>query len=826
VAVEVYANQPLGTVTSGGTDAPAAGTTETWTVLPAAAFAAASSTAYPPTQFHIADVAAPSETMRVMNVGGNTWTVVRGTESTTPVTHAPGFQVTQVVTQGGLTALTTAALGGPQDWFNVKTYGATGNGSTDDTAAIQAAITAAQTAGGGTVYLPHGKYSVSSTLTITASGLAIIGEPTEDVGSGSMINPTNLSFTVLQSTSPWLVLRDFTIKWNTLTGASGGASGPIGISVADDTQMSNVQVIHAYNGILVQGGGNVFWDVAVELANVADTGRWGICISGASGNPNSFNAYNTNVSTDLNYVGDGWVVCDGFSSIVLNNCYAAGARYGLWATQNGGPVLTGGTTPHGIVLNQWACEQCDTALKLDYGSSLQINGCQMDSMQSVTGGVEVASTWSSGCWIQINAFKYGPGQGGINIAAPSGAVMLTNVLMSGITQQAALEVTGGCNVTVSNFYANMSGNAPAGSGVVQLDSGFTGTFSMSAFTLLNGVYGLLVAAGATGVYNISSGSIAGMSAAPLSIGAAAAGSSITGVSGINTTGPYSTTNLAGIFGDGSDGAAVLNGTNTYSWASLAGSTYTLSRDIFVTSLTISGGVTVNTAAFRTFCAGPIASAGTIQDNGNTPPGTTTAGAYNGAAGTTSHTYQNGAGGGAGAITGTAGNGSQGAAIGGVGSGGAGGAGTTGTAGSGGSTRGGSGTFNLRIPQNAISGALWAATTDNATAPSGGSGGGGGAGDGTNSGGAGGGGGGVIAMFAWSVINTGTISAAGGAGSAPTAGNCGGGGGGGGGLILAYTLSPWTAGTTSVAGGAGGGHTGTGVSGSNGNNGSVLNVIVQ
>jgi hypothetical protein len=718
-----------------------------------------------------------------------------------------------------MTLAQMAQLGNPGDWYNAKNYGAAANGSTDDTAAIQAAITAAQASGGGVVYLPHGNYKVSSTLTVTASGLAIIGEPTEDVGSGSMINPTNLGFTVLQSTSPWLVLRDFTIKWNTLTGASGGASGPIGISVADDTQISNVQVIHAYNGILVQGGGNVFWDVAVELANVADTGRWGICISGASGNPNSFNAYNTNVSTDLDYVGDGWVVCDGFSSIVLNNCYAAGARYGLWATQNGGPVLSGGTTPHGIVLNQWACEQCDTALKLDYGSSLQINGCQMDSMQSVTGGVEVASTWSAGCWIQINAFKYGPGQGGINIAAPSGAVMLTNVLMSGITQQAALEVTGGCNVTVSNFYANMSGNAPAGSGVVQLDAGFTGTFSMSAFTLLNGVYGLLVAAGATGIYSISAGSIAGMSAAPVSIGASPAGSSVTGVSGINSTGPLTTTNLGGIFGDGSDGAAVLNGTNTYSWASLAGSVYTLTRDIFVTSLTISGGVTLSTTAFRTFCAGPVANAGTIQDNGNSAVSAA------GAGGTFSHSYQGAQSGGTG-TTANGGNGGQGSAIAVVGSGGGGGAGTPGLAGSGGGTRGGSGTFNLRIPANAISGVDWAATTNDAVALSGGSGGGGGGGDGTNPGGGGGGGGGVIALFAWFIVNTGTISAAGGNGFTPAAGNTGGGGGGGGGAILAYTLMPWTAGTTSVAGGQGGGHAGTGVSGSSGGNGTVLNVVVQ
>jgi hypothetical protein len=49
--------------------------------------------------------------------------------------------------------------------YNVKGYGAVGNGSTDDTVAIQAAITACPS--GGTVYLPTGSYLLSAGLTIT-----------------------------------------------------------------------------------------------------------------------------------------------------------------------------------------------------------------------------------------------------------------------------------------------------------------------------------------------------------------------------------------------------------------------------------------------------------------------------------------------------------------------------------------------------------------------------------------------------------------------------------------------------------------------------------
>jgi hypothetical protein len=50
--------------------------------------------------------------------------------------------------------------------FNAMSYGATGNGTTDDTAAIQSALTAAGNNGGGVVYLPAGNYHLTNTLAV------------------------------------------------------------------------------------------------------------------------------------------------------------------------------------------------------------------------------------------------------------------------------------------------------------------------------------------------------------------------------------------------------------------------------------------------------------------------------------------------------------------------------------------------------------------------------------------------------------------------------------------------------------------------------------
>jgi parallel beta-helix repeat protein len=60
--------------------------------------------------------------------------------------------------------------------YSVHYFGATGDGSTDDTAAIQRAINACSQNGGGIVWVPNGTYRCTSRLRITSSGVKVIGE--------------------------------------------------------------------------------------------------------------------------------------------------------------------------------------------------------------------------------------------------------------------------------------------------------------------------------------------------------------------------------------------------------------------------------------------------------------------------------------------------------------------------------------------------------------------------------------------------------------------------------------------------------------------------
>jgi hypothetical protein len=70
------------------------------------------------------------------------------------------------------------------DVVNVKDFGAKGDGVTDDTAAIQAAINSVSSRNGGEVRFNAGQYKVSSQLTVSTSGVKLIGVGAEAYAAG------------------------------------------------------------------------------------------------------------------------------------------------------------------------------------------------------------------------------------------------------------------------------------------------------------------------------------------------------------------------------------------------------------------------------------------------------------------------------------------------------------------------------------------------------------------------------------------------------------------------------------------------------------------
>ena len=81
--------------------------------------------------------------------------------------------------QSGTGAVTRTVKAKLQETVSVKDFGAVGDGVTDDTAAIQAAIDASQGVRGRSVYFPAGSYVISSRITLSNSnttyGLTLFG---------------------------------------------------------------------------------------------------------------------------------------------------------------------------------------------------------------------------------------------------------------------------------------------------------------------------------------------------------------------------------------------------------------------------------------------------------------------------------------------------------------------------------------------------------------------------------------------------------------------------------------------------------------------------
>jgi len=121
------------------------------------------------------------------------------------------------------TVTTPSARFKGQPWHDVQAYGAIGDGTTDDTAAIQAAMTAA--GANGSVYLPAGIYRTTATLTFV-SGQRLIGQSGPQVQSGQSKIAYEGTGTALAPTTPAANTINVAIENLNI---DAGASGTIAI---------------------------------------------------------------------------------------------------------------------------------------------------------------------------------------------------------------------------------------------------------------------------------------------------------------------------------------------------------------------------------------------------------------------------------------------------------------------------------------------------------------------------------------------------------------------------------------------------------------------
>jgi hypothetical protein len=164
----------------------------------------------------------------------------------------------------------TKSWHGPSDLFNVKAFGARGDGATNDTAAIQAAIDAADAAGGGFVYLPAAAY-IASPLSLK-SNVTLLGD---GIGCTVIRNRSGETAAIIDGAGVTRAgVWDLTIDG---TGGSGAANFGIRIhtlSLHCEVRRVQVRDIAAAEGLWIVDSEGCVLD-HVEIVNVFS---WGVVL--------------------------------------------------------------------------------------------------------------------------------------------------------------------------------------------------------------------------------------------------------------------------------------------------------------------------------------------------------------------------------------------------------------------------------------------------------------------------------------------------------------------------------------------------------------------
>jgi hypothetical protein len=176
--------------------------------------------------------------------------------------------------------------------FNVLHYGAVGDGVTDDTVAIQAALNSCEAAGGGHVYVPSGVYLISAELTYdtTDGPLLFTGN-----GSSTILEAVGATNKVLAisgtpgATISRVVLQNFQVR----SATSGTSAAGIHLSGCAVVSIHNVSIYgqgKMTNGIQltgtqqgeISGGYIVATTTGILLENAGDVHSNGMDIHGVS----------------------------------------------------------------------------------------------------------------------------------------------------------------------------------------------------------------------------------------------------------------------------------------------------------------------------------------------------------------------------------------------------------------------------------------------------------------------------------------------------------------------------------------------------------------
>lgn len=184
------------------------------------------------------------------------WTVdnIQNTSALTALAASSGSSLVGFI-QSGASAVASTVQTKLREIISVKDFGATGNGSTDDTAAVQAALVAAA---GKSLYVPAGIY-LCGELTIYGGTTMYGDSPTTSIikakstlaGSSFLLRNANMTGTAYTYTDTGIEIRNIGFNGNNVTSRTNAL---VALSKVEDAVIDNCKVYDIqYIGLALAG---------------------------------------------------------------------------------------------------------------------------------------------------------------------------------------------------------------------------------------------------------------------------------------------------------------------------------------------------------------------------------------------------------------------------------------------------------------------------------------------------------------------------------------------------------------------------------------------
>lgn len=377
--------------------------------------------------------------------------------------------------------------------FNVKAYGAVGNGVTNDSAAIQAAHDAANLAGGGMVYFPWTLlgYNVGTTINVSGTGISF-------GGPGRIVCTTDVKVYLVTGT-------DITFDRPRIDGqqvAVGSQNVLISIEGGTDVHIFRPRLLNSrFYGIYMNGATNVVVD-RPYIYRSADHGIYlrdvctnieingGRIVSPGFGNPG------TAAGKGIGVQGIGGLC----SYIRINGVQVENAnQIGIELFGNSGlaPGVQFATISNCIVTSSLASNGNRFAISLDATQDATVTGC-------VVNGCDMGFEIAGGCKrVTYNAcVSKGSKSDGVQVSNNSGVaandpeqVTLSNIIVKGAANH-GIEVLRATSVVINNPQVD----GATLRGIFVNDPGNNGANTSTAVRINGGV---VRNCGTTGVYMLT-----------------------------------------------------------------------------------------------------------------------------------------------------------------------------------------------------------------------------------------------------------------------------------------------------------------------------------